>query len=83
MDEARAMRRADRFSHHRSPSFTLGGTGGGVAYNPKTWRNRQIRAGCQPDFTQVMLEESVLGWKEYELEVMRDHNGQRGDHLLH
>ncbi len=56
------------------PSFTLGGTGGGVAYNPE---ELEILAKSGLDaslITQVMLEESVLGWKEYELEVMRDKN---------
>ncbi|MFA7425604.1 MAG: carbamoyl-phosphate synthase large subunit [Desulfosarcinaceae bacterium] len=54
------------------PSFTLGGTGGGVAYNPEDldlWAKAGIDASL---IHQVMLEESVLGWKEYELEVMRD-----------
>ncbi len=54
------------------PSFTLGGTGGGVAYNPDDLE-RMAKAGLDASLiTQVMLEESVLGWKEYELEVMRD-----------
>ena len=56
------------------PSFTLGGTGGGVAYNPEdleVWAKAGIDASL---IHQVMLEESVLGWKEYELEVMRDRN---------
>ena len=55
------------------PSFTLGGTGGGVAYNTEELNNL-CKAGLDASLnTQVMLEESVLGWKEYELEVMRDH----------
>ena len=55
------------------PSFTLGGTGGGVAYNMEEVV-RLSTAGLDASLnTQVMLEESVLGWKEYELEVMRDH----------
>ncbi len=55
------------------PSFTLGGTGGGVAYNMEEV-TRISKAGLDASLnTQVMLEESVLGWKEYELEVMRDH----------
>lgn len=56
------------------PSFTLGGTGGGVAYNPE---ELEILAKSGLDASligQIMLEESVLGWKEYELEVMRDKN---------
>ena len=56
------------------PSFTLGGTGGGVAYNPEDL-SVIAKAGLDASLIhQVMLEESVLGWKEYELEVMRDHN---------
>ncbi len=55
------------------PSFTLGGTGGGVAYNMEEVAGL-AKAGLDASLiTQVMLEESVLGWKEYELEVMRDH----------
>ncbi len=55
------------------PSFTLGGTGGGVAYNMEEVA-LLAKAGLDASLiTQVMLEESVLGWKEYELEVMRDH----------
>ena len=57
------------------PSFTLGGTGGGVAYNPEELAI-MAKKGLDASFiTQVMLEQSVLGWKEYELEVMRDHAG--------
>ena len=55
------------------PSFTLGGTGGGVAYNMEEVVHFS-KAGLDASLiTQVMLEESVIGWKEYELEVMRDH----------
>jgi carbamoyl-phosphate synthase large subunit len=56
------------------PSFTLGGTGGGVAYDETKFR-RIVRGGLQdsPVHT-VLVEQSVLGWKEFELEVMRDHN---------
>lgn len=54
------------------PSFTLGGTGGGVAYNIEELREI-VATGLEASLIhQVMLEESVLGWKEYELEVMRD-----------
>ncbi len=56
------------------PSYTLGGTGGGVAYNPEDLE-QTAKAGLDASLIhQVMIEESVLGWKEYELEVMRDHN---------
>ncbi|HKL01301.1 MAG TPA: carbamoyl-phosphate synthase large subunit [Desulfotignum sp.] len=55
------------------PSFTLGGTGGGVAYNMEEL-NRVAKTGLDASLiSQIQLEESVLGWKEYELEVMRDH----------
>ncbi len=56
------------------PSYTLGGTGGGVAYHADELAEI-AKAGLDASLIgQVMLEESVLGWKEYELEVMRDHN---------
>ena len=56
------------------PSFTLGGTGGGVAYNAEDLQ-QIAKAGLDASLiSQIMLEESILGWKEYELEVMRDHN---------
>jgi carbamoyl-phosphate synthase large subunit len=56
------------------PAFTLGGTGGGVAYNSEELEFLS-KAGLEASLIgQIMLEESVLGWKEYELEVMRDNN---------
>ena len=56
------------------PSYTLGGTGGGVAYNHDELEVI-AKAGLDASLiSQIMLEESILGWKEYELEVMRDHN---------
>jgi carbamoyl-phosphate synthase large subunit len=54
------------------PSFTLGGTGGGVAYNIEDLRRLSAEGLEASMITEVMLEESVLGWKEFELEVMRD-----------
>jgi carbamoyl-phosphate synthase large subunit len=54
------------------PSFTLGGTGGGIAYNLEEFREVVRRGLDASPVTQVLVEESVLGWKEYELEVMRD-----------
>jgi len=54
------------------PSFTLGGTGGGIAYN-KTEFERIVREGLDASpTTEVLIEESLLGWKEYEMEVVRD-----------
>ena len=55
------------------PSFTMGGLGSGFAYDETDLR-RMAGAGLQASpVTEVLLEESILGWKEYELEVMRDH----------
>src|SRR5574340_1463249 len=55
------------------PSFTLGGTGGGVAYNRSEYEEI-VRRGLElSPVNQVLVERSVLGWKEFELEVMRDH----------
>jgi len=74
MEEVRAV--ADRigFPLIVRPSFTLGGTGGGVAYNPEDLE-KLAKSGLDASLIgQVMLEESVLAWKEYELEVMRDKN---------
>lgn len=56
------------------PSFTLGGTGGGTAYNPEEFEEIVERGLSASPIHQVLIEESVLGWKEYELEVMRDLN---------
>ena len=54
------------------PSFTLGGTGGGVAYNLQEFREI-VRGGLRASpANEVLIEESVLGWKEYEMEVVRD-----------
>jgi carbamoyl-phosphate synthase large subunit len=56
------------------PSFTLGGTGGGVAYN-KVEFEKIVRSGIDASPThEVLIEESLLGWKEYEMEVVRDRN---------
>ena len=54
------------------PSFTLGGTGGGVAYNLEDLQALSAYGLAASMITEVMLEESVVGWKEFELEVMRD-----------
>ncbi|MBS1114155.1 MAG: carB, partial [Nitrospirae bacterium] len=54
------------------PSFTLGGTGGGIAYNSEEYRILLDRGLKLSPVRQVLVEESALGWKEYELEVMRD-----------
>jgi carbamoyl-phosphate synthase large subunit len=56
------------------PSFTLGGTGGGVAYNIKELEEVAARGLEWSAVHEILIEESVLGWKEFELEVMRDLN---------
>ena len=56
------------------PSFTLGGAGSGIAYNREEFEE-QVRCGIEASpVHDVLIEESVLGWKEYELELMRDRN---------
>ena len=72
MEEARAALADIGLPAVIRPSFTLGGTGGGIAYNREEFE--QIVAGgldASPT-TEVLVEESVLGWKEYEMEVVRD-----------
>ena len=54
------------------PSFTLGGTGGGTAYNIEEFQTKVVHGLTSSPIHQVLIEESVIGWKEYELEVMRD-----------
>ena len=55
------------------PSFTLGGTGGGIAYNREEYFELIERGLDASPTNQVLVEESVLGWKEFEMEVVRDH----------
>ena len=54
------------------PSFTLGGTGGGVAYNREEFKEVAQRGLKSSMISEILIEESVIGWKEFELEVMRD-----------
>jgi carbamoyl-phosphate synthase large subunit len=54
------------------PSFTLGGAGGGVAYNREEYEDIVRRGLAESPVSQVLIERSLLGWKEFELEVMRD-----------
>ncbi len=55
------------------PSFTMGGSGGGIAYNREEFEDIVSRGLELSPTTEVLLEESVLGWKEFEMEVVRDH----------
>src|SRR6202043_3045920 len=54
------------------PSFTLGGSGGGIAYNREEFEAIVARGLDASPTNEVLLEESVLGWKEFEMEVVRD-----------
>jgi len=56
------------------PSFTLGGTGGGIAHTPEEFEPAVLAGLDASPINEVLIEESVIGWKEYELEVMRDRN---------
>ncbi|MBT4140925.1 MAG: carbamoyl-phosphate synthase large subunit, partial [Candidatus Latescibacteria bacterium] len=56
------------------PSYTLGGTGAGTAYNLEEYKHAAARGIDLSPTSEILVEESIIGWKEYELEVMRDHN---------
>src|SRR5881398_2205228 len=72
LDEARTIVRQVGYPAIIRPSFTLGGTGGSIAYNPDELEEA-VRWGLQTSpVSTVLVEESVIGWKEFELEVMRD-----------
>ncbi len=57
------------------PNYTLGGGGGGIAYSPEEYQNMLVTALSESPTSEVLVEESILGWKEFELEVMRDAAG--------
>ncbi|HEY3102483.1 MAG TPA: carbamoyl-phosphate synthase large subunit [Pyrinomonadaceae bacterium] len=70
--EAEAIVKTTNYPAIIRPSFTLGGTGGGTAFNPEEFEEI-VRAGLAASpIHEVLIEESILGWKEFELEVMRD-----------
>ena len=74
MEEARAALKIVGLPCVIRPSFTLGGTGGGIAYNTEEFE-QIITTGLDASMTtEVLVEESVLGWKEFEMEVVRDSN---------
>ena len=71
-DEALAVSEWTGFPAIIRPAFTLGGSGGGVAYNREEYE-RIVKGGLEESpISQVLIERSLLGWKEFELEVMRD-----------
>ena len=72
LEEAREFVKEYGYPSILRPSFTLGGAGGGIAYSAAEFDEKVAWAIAQSPRGQVLIEESVLGWKEYELEVMRD-----------
>jgi len=72
MDEALAVQAEIGFPTVIRPSFTLGGSGGGIAYNREEFETIVARGLDASPTNEVLLEESVLGWKEFEMEVVRD-----------
>jgi len=72
LEEARALARVTGFPAIVRPSYTLGGSGGGIAYNIDEFEAIIARGLDLSPIRQVLVEESILGWKEFELEVVRD-----------
>jgi carbamoyl-phosphate synthase large subunit len=73
LDEARAVaEKIGRFPLIIRPAFTLGGTGGGIAYNRDEFDGLAKHGMDLSPVSEILIEESLLGWKEYEMEVMRD-----------
>jgi len=72
MDEAWAVQKTLGFPTVIRPSFTLGGTGGGIAYNSEEFETICKRGLEASPTNELLIEESLLGWKEYEMEVVRD-----------
>ena len=72
MDEAWAVQKSVGFPTVIRPSFTLGGTGGGIAYHPEEFETICKRGLEASPTNELLIEESLLGWKEYEMEVVRD-----------
>ncbi len=73
MDDAWAVQKTLGFPTVIRPSFTLGGTGGGIAYNPEEFEAICKRGLEASPTSELLIEESLLGWKEFEMEVVRDH----------
>jgi carbamoyl-phosphate synthase large subunit len=71
-DEAMALLEVTSFPAIVRPSFTLGGTGGGIAYNREEFEDIVRRGLSESPTSQILIERSLIGWKEFELEVMRD-----------
>ncbi|MEE8344094.1 MAG: carbamoyl-phosphate synthase large subunit, partial [Woeseiaceae bacterium] len=74
MEEALSKQEEIGFPTIIRPSFTLGGTGGGIAYNQEEFKKIVAHGLEMSPTTEILLEESVIGWKEFEMEVVRDKN---------
>ena len=74
LEEALEKQEAIGFPTIIRPSFTMGGTGGGIAYNREEFEQIVSHGLEMSPTTEVLLEESVIGWKEFEMEVVRDRN---------
>ena len=72
IDEAMRIVKTTGFPAIIRPSFTMGGVGGGIAYNVEEFRELVDRGLEMSPVHEILIEESVIGWKEFELEVMRD-----------
>jgi carbamoyl-phosphate synthase large subunit len=72
LEEARGALREIGLPIIIRPSYTLGGSGGGIAYNRDEFESKVARGIAMSPVGEVLLEESVIGWKEFEMEVMRD-----------
>ena len=73
LEEAEAVgERIGSYPRIIRPAFTLGGSGGGIAYNPEEFRAICLSGLDASPVNQILIEQSLLGWKEFELEVMRD-----------
>ena len=72
VEEAWAVVKTTGFPAILRPSFTMGGTGGGIAQDESEFETKVAWALSQSPTSEVLIEESVIGWKEFELEVMRD-----------
>src|SRR5437763_3489969 len=71
-DARRVAKQIGSFPLIIRPAFTLGGSGGGIAYNPDDLNEIAGRGLAMSPVTEVLIEESLVGWKEFEMEVMRD-----------
>ena len=64
------------------PAYILGGKGTGIASTPEEFEMMAARGLEASPISEILIEKSIAGWKEFELEVMRDRGGQLRDHLL-